>query len=113
MCWYRGDSGGVGLRLTKIRDYDGSLHTIPNSQIQNIKNYNRGPQRAEVMFSVAYDTMLEEVKKISAKSFRETYKTSGFENIFVEKLELFGRRRYDRPLLSKKGYFCSYRRQTI
>lgn len=80
----------VGLRLTKIRDYDGSLHTIPNSQIQNIKNYNRGPQRAEVMFSVAYDTSLEEVKDICQKVAERLLSIEGFENIFVEKLRFLG-----------------------
>lgn len=80
----------VGLRLTRIRDYDGSLHTIPNSQIQNIKNYNRGPQRAEVIFSVAYDTSLDEVKDVCQKVSDKILTLEGFENAFVEKLRFLG-----------------------
>lgn len=80
----------VGLRLTKIRNYDGSLHTIPNSQIQSIKNYSRGPQRAEVLFSVSYDVNYQQIKKICEEVSEKLEKTEGFENIFVEKLKLLG-----------------------
>ncbi|MDD7305203.1 MAG: mechanosensitive ion channel family protein [Peptoniphilaceae bacterium] len=80
----------VGLRLTKIRDYDGSLHTIPNSQIQNIKNYNRGPQRAEVTFSVSYDTSLDQVRDICKTVSAKLLKIKGFENIFIEKPRFLG-----------------------
>lgn len=80
----------VGLRLTYIRDYDGSLHTIPNSQIQNIKNYNRGPQKAEALFSVSYDTSLDEVKDICEKASDKLLKLPDCEDIFVKKLEFLG-----------------------
>lgn len=80
----------VGLRLTKIRDYDGSLHTVPNSQIQNIKNYNRGPQRAEIIFSVAYDTSLDEVKDICQKVSEELLAMEEFEDAFLENFSFLG-----------------------
>lgn len=80
----------VGLRLTKIRDYYGALHIIPNSQINSIKNYNRGPQRAEVIFSVSYDTSLDEVKEIVEKVSERLLDQKGFQNIFIEKLSFLG-----------------------
>lgn len=80
----------VGLRITRIRDYDGSLHTIPNSQIQNIKNFNRGPQRAEVQFSIAYKVSLEEVLDIIDKVSKDIEKEKGLEDVFVEKMRFLG-----------------------
>lgn len=80
----------VGLRLTKIRDYYGALHIIPNSQINSIKNYNRGPQRAEVIFSVSYDTSIDEVKEIVEEVSERLLNLEGFQNIFVEKLSFLG-----------------------
>ena len=36
----------IGLRTTKIRDFDGILHYIPNRNIENLSNYSRGDMRA-------------------------------------------------------------------
>lgn len=80
----------VGLRLTKIRDYDGSLHIIPNSQIQTIKNYNRGPQKAEIIFSVSYDTSLDITKELVQKVSDRLMTLEGFQNIFIEKPRFLG-----------------------
>lgn len=46
-----GASGKVedlGVRVTKLRDFDGTLHIIPNSEIRLVKNMERGPMRARV-----------------------------------------------------------------
>jgi small-conductance mechanosensitive channel len=79
----------VGLRLTKIRDYDGSLHVIPNSQIQNIKNYNRGPQKAEVYFTLSYDVSLKEAKDIADRVAEKILIDQECKDLFVEKPRFF------------------------
>src|SRR5690625_4790517 len=38
----------VGLRTTKIRGFDGSLHFIPNRMIDSVSNHSRGNMRALV-----------------------------------------------------------------
>lgn len=45
----------VGLRTTKIRDFGGQLHIIPNGQITQVTNYNRGSMRALVDVAIAYE----------------------------------------------------------
>lgn len=42
----------VGVRVTKLRDVDGSLHIIPNSEIRVVTNQSRGKMRAKVIVSV-------------------------------------------------------------
>lgn len=54
----------VGLRTTKLRGFDGTLHYIPNRQITNVSNHSRGTMRALVDISIAYDENIEEVIKI-------------------------------------------------
>ena len=44
----------VGLRITKLRDWDGELHVIPNGQITTITNYSRGDVAAYVEIPVPY-----------------------------------------------------------
>ena len=55
------DAGGVsgtieelGLRVTKVRDFSGALHVIPNGSISKVTNYDRGNMRALVKVAVAY-----------------------------------------------------------
>ncbi len=45
----------VGLRATKIRDFGGQLHILPNGQITQVTNYNRGSMRAMVDVGIAYE----------------------------------------------------------
>lgn len=45
----------VGIRATKIRDFTGELHTIPNGSISSVTNKTRSDMRALVEISIAYD----------------------------------------------------------
>ncbi len=45
----------VGLRVTKIRDFGGEEHIFPNGKIEIVTNHSKGPQRALVDVSVAYE----------------------------------------------------------
>lgn len=60
-----------GLRITKLRDVNGGLHIIPNSEIRTLTNFNRGHATAVVDVEVAYhedtDQVLELLKEIAAK----------------------------------------------
>ena len=79
----------VNLRITKIRDYNGSLHIIPNSNITNVQNFDRGAQKSEAYFCVSNDTKLDEVKAM-IKSVSQQIKTMPkYKNAFVEDLSFF------------------------
>jgi len=45
----------MGLRVTKIRDFDGSLHIIPNSDIRQVNNRSRGTSRIMLDVAIAYE----------------------------------------------------------
>lgn len=45
----------VGLRVTKLRDWGGEYHIIPNGQITAVTNFSRGSMRAMVEIGIAYE----------------------------------------------------------
>lgn len=53
------DKGGIvesmELRITKIRDFNGDLHIIPNGLITKVTNHSRGNIRIMVDVDIAYD----------------------------------------------------------
>lgn len=79
----------VNLRITKIRDYNGSLHIIPNSNITNVQNYNRGAQRSEAYFCVSNDTKLEQVKAMIESVSQKIKNIPEYKNVFIEGLSFF------------------------
>lgn len=54
-----GDMAGtveeIGFRITKLRDFNGVLHIIPNGAISRVTNYTRGNMQAVVNIPVAYE----------------------------------------------------------
>jgi small conductance mechanosensitive channel len=53
------DKGGIvesiELRVTKIRDFNGDLHIIPNGLISRVTNHSRGNARVLVEVDIAYE----------------------------------------------------------
>lgn len=84
-----GEVESVELRNTKIRDYDGSLHIIPNSQISSVKNSNRGYQKAEAYFNVSYDTSIKEVIDLIESVSEKITNEEEFKDFFTEKPRFF------------------------
>ncbi|MDY3005562.1 mechanosensitive ion channel family protein [Anaerococcus sp. AGMB00486] len=84
-----GEVESVELRNTKIRDYDGSLHVIPNSQISSVKNYNRGFQKADAYFNVSYDTKIDEVMDLINTVSQKLLSDKEYKNYFIKKLQFF------------------------
>lgn len=84
-----GEVEALDFRVTKVRDFDGSLHIIPNSEITTVRNFNRGFMASDATFSVSYDTSLEEVKDMVAKVSNELSQMEKYKKVFKEKFEIF------------------------
>ncbi|ADL08968.1 mechanosensitive ion channel family protein [Thermosediminibacter oceani] len=54
----------MGLRTTKLRDFGGQLHIIPNGEITRVTNHSRGNLRAMVNVRVSYEEDLDRVLKV-------------------------------------------------
>ncbi|GAA0453057.1 mechanosensitive ion channel family protein [Alkalibacillus silvisoli] len=54
----------LGLRTTKLRGFDGTLHYIPNRNIQVVNNHTRGNMRALVDMSIGYGENIDEAIRV-------------------------------------------------
>jgi len=52
---HTGTVEGIGLRVTKLRMLDGAVRVVPNGQLTEFANYNRGWARAVVDVPIPYD----------------------------------------------------------
>jgi moderate conductance mechanosensitive channel len=61
-------SGGLvedmALRVTKVRDFNGDLHIIPNGTISHVVNKSHGRMRAWVNISIAYEEDIERALQV-------------------------------------------------
>ncbi|MDK2836405.1 MAG: moderate conductance mechanosensitive channel [Thermosediminibacterales bacterium] len=65
----------MGLRVTKLRDFSGELHIVPNGEITKVTNHTRGNMRALVDVSIAYEEDIDrsiEVLKRVCEEFAKT-----------------------------------------
>ena len=54
----------ITLRATRVREWSGKLHVIPNGQISSVANLTRDWSRSTVDIGVAYGSDLKEVKRL-------------------------------------------------
>ena len=59
-----GTVSSVGIRTTQIRDFDGTLHFIPNRNITIVSNLSRGDMRAQIDIPIYADTNLDMLTEI-------------------------------------------------
>lgn len=57
----------LGVRVTKLRDFSGELHIIPNGNIEVVTNRARGAMRALVEVKIAYEEDLDHAIKLLEK----------------------------------------------
>jgi small conductance mechanosensitive channel len=50
----------ITLRITKVRDFKGYLHIVPNGEIRLVTNRTRGWSRAVLDIGITYETNLEQ-----------------------------------------------------
>ncbi|WP_422485974.1 mechanosensitive ion channel family protein [Gudongella sp. DL1XJH-153] len=66
----------LGVRVTKIRDFTGELHIIPNSSINVVTNRTRGAMRALVDISIAYEADIDKAMEIMERISAEIAETN-------------------------------------
>ncbi len=54
----------MGIRVTKIRDFTGELHIIPNGNISLVTNKSRGPMSSYVDVRIAYEEDTDRAIKV-------------------------------------------------
>ena len=80
----------LSLRTTTIRAFDGTLHTVPNGNIQLIGNRFKGWARAIVDIGVAYGEPLDRVRQVLDTLFAELAEDEELKPGFISRPEVLG-----------------------
>lgn len=112
-----GEVEQLNLRTTLVRDFNGSLHIIPNSQIKEVQNFNRGNNLAQVTFSLPYEVSLKEVKEIIDTVADKLRDNPDFKGKVIEEFKFFEVSSFE-PIIyvvkmiatTKDGYQWAYQR---
>jgi len=58
---FKGTVEMIGLRATRIRNWTGEIHIIPNGSINEVTNFSVNPLLAVIDITIAYDKSIEEM----------------------------------------------------
>ena len=65
----------MGFRVTKVRDFGGQLHILPNGRIERVTNYSRGPMRVLFTVGIPYEEDIDraiEIMQRAAEAYAKT-----------------------------------------
>lgn len=80
----------VTLRYIKMRDYEGSVHYVPNGIITTVTNMSRGFAYAVIDVGVAYKEELSKVISVMEKVGTSMLEDAQFQNKILDNLEMAG-----------------------
>jgi small-conductance mechanosensitive channel len=72
----------IGLRITKIKEWTGEIHIIPNGSITDVTNFSKENSIAVLDIGVAYEENISRVEETLVALLKEYYQTN--ENIVTE-----------------------------
>lgn len=112
-----GEVEQLNLRTTLVRDFNGSLHIIPNSQIKEVQNFSRGTNLAQVSFSLPYEVSLKEAKEIIDIVADKLRANNDFKGKVIEEFKFFEISSFE-PIIyivkmtakTREGYQWAYQR---
>ena len=78
----------IGLRITKIREYNGDIHIIPNGEVKTVTNHSRGDSLAIIDIGIAYEADVEKAMTVLIETAERYHKDNPEE--IVEKPAVMG-----------------------
>ena len=85
----------VTLRYVQLRDYDGNVHFVPNSEITTVVNMSRGFAQAVIDAGVAYREDVDEVIEVMKQVGAEMRADPAFATRILDDLEMAGVEKWD------------------
>ncbi len=83
----------IGLRVTKIREWTGQLHIIPNGEIKQVTNFARGGMGVLVEIEIAYEENLDRAIEVINNACRRA--AEEHSDIVLEEPRVLGVARLD------------------
>jgi len=78
------------MRVTILRAFDGTLHAVPNGNIQVVSNRSRGWARAIVDVRVGYGEDVERVRQVLEELFEEIRQDGSFKDWIMDGPSVLG-----------------------
>ncbi len=83
------------LRITKIREIDGTIHYIPNSEIRIASNKSKDFSKVDIVVGVAYDTDIDHLEHVINTIGNELKESEEYGRFIIEaprflRIEEFG-----------------------
>ena len=80
----------VGIRVTQVRDVNGTLWFVRNGEIMRLGNMSHGWARAIIDLAVPYDTNVDEIETAILKTAVDLAKEPKWRSRILERPELWG-----------------------
>lgn len=88
-----GKSGVVewmSMRALRLRDFDGTVHTVPFSEITSVSNQSRNYAYAVLRVAVAYNWELEDVQEVIRDTVERMREDANLATMVLDDVELHG-----------------------
>src|SRR3954471_5721764 len=89
-----GDASGtveaVSLRITRLRDLEGTVWYVPNGEILRVGNKSQNWSRAVVDVGVGYDEDLARARRVLTEVAHELWEDEDYRNVIIEEPEVTG-----------------------
>jgi small conductance mechanosensitive channel len=79
----RGAVENISLRMTTLRDMDGTVHHIPHGEIKKVSNHAKQFGRINLNIGVAYDTNLEHLIKVVNQTGLEFFQDAQWSEFII------------------------------
>jgi len=86
---------GFSLRTTRVRDLNGTLHIIPNSEIKILSNRTAAWSRAVVDVGVSYESDLDHVIQVLERVAEQVVAEDFQQEMFIERPLVLGPESFD------------------
>lgn len=86
----RGMVENINLRITQIRDEEGRLVTIPNSEIKLIANHSSHWSQADIYIPISYHTNVDQVLKLIERTGEEMKDSHHWSDAMLREPEVLG-----------------------
>jgi moderate conductance mechanosensitive channel len=80
----------VSLRVTRLRDLDGTVWYVPNGEILRVGNKSQNWSRAVVDVGVGYDEDLGRAKRVLGEVAHDLWEDEEFRSVIIEEPEVTG-----------------------
>ena len=80
----------VSLRVTRLRDLDGTVWYVPNGEIVRVGNKSQNWSRAVVDVGVGYDEDLARAKRVLGEVAHDLWEDEDYRSVIIEEPEVTG-----------------------